>query len=420
MNAGGEVIEKALAQLAGQAFTPITFSFGWVAYSLTAAMRVFGDPKLMPNVDFPCMVVSGSGQRDNCSWILARILRDFEYWMPKEVQEEYDEMVKKRPEIKELKPSHSLLPRFGSFFGEKRRRVGLCISVFEISGNHIGQPTKDPIFYSGIMVIILQVVIAAVPLMRTRDYIPLVVTVAAISLCLVHSSLPQWRAEKWNGRRIGEGKDKGRTVSLVTGNGAKHVLVIICRHNAFNLEDMASPSEPQGVNVHFTRVVVALLACAWLAFLITVAGIQENSWFILASGFIGMAHNLVVAAFPREPKAFGMPLEYKECIAEPKVMQALMNLDEKYPSVGEPLVRIFFPGGLRPGEAKYWEERRNARISGSRNRKAELDPAQTISQDRVQAGTTSKPDIPAQTIPHYRAQGETTPNTDIPVSSLQS
>ncbi|EPQ54741.1 hypothetical protein GLOTRDRAFT_13685, partial [Gloeophyllum trabeum ATCC 11539] len=45
---GGDIIQKALAQVSGYYFTPVAFSFGWIAYAFAALMSSFGDGKLMP------------------------------------------------------------------------------------------------------------------------------------------------------------------------------------------------------------------------------------------------------------------------------------------------------------------------------------------------------------------------------------
>jgi hypothetical protein len=39
---GPEVIQQAVAQLAGRSITPVAFSFGWVAYSVRALAAVVG------------------------------------------------------------------------------------------------------------------------------------------------------------------------------------------------------------------------------------------------------------------------------------------------------------------------------------------------------------------------------------------
>ena len=49
---GGDIIQKALGQLASQPYLPVAFSFGWVAYAFFALVTIVGEHKLMPEPDF--------------------------------------------------------------------------------------------------------------------------------------------------------------------------------------------------------------------------------------------------------------------------------------------------------------------------------------------------------------------------------
>ncbi|KAL8880024.1 MAG: hypothetical protein Q9198_002486 [Flavoplaca austrocitrina] len=82
---GGDVVQRALAQLSGGYFTPVAFSFGWVGYSVSALLSAVGDNKLMPlSPDCPSILINTKTGyvRTNQSWILGRMLRDYECWMP--------------------------------------------------------------------------------------------------------------------------------------------------------------------------------------------------------------------------------------------------------------------------------------------------------------------------------------------------
>ena len=39
---GPEIVQKAVAQLAGRVVTPVAFSFGWVAYAINALLATVG------------------------------------------------------------------------------------------------------------------------------------------------------------------------------------------------------------------------------------------------------------------------------------------------------------------------------------------------------------------------------------------
>jgi hypothetical protein len=78
---GGDVVQTAIAQLCGGPYyiTPVAFSFGWVAYSVSAVLYCLDDGRLMPRPDRLSIVVNVSSgiKRPNHSWILSRILRDW-------------------------------------------------------------------------------------------------------------------------------------------------------------------------------------------------------------------------------------------------------------------------------------------------------------------------------------------------------
>jgi hypothetical protein len=62
-------------------------ALGWVTYVLTAV--VGGKIKFMPPSDYPCKLLNAEYGRvhDNSSWIIGRIVRDFDYWMSEETQQ---------------------------------------------------------------------------------------------------------------------------------------------------------------------------------------------------------------------------------------------------------------------------------------------------------------------------------------------
>jgi hypothetical protein len=76
------VVRSVLTQISGGIFTPIASSFGWVAYSFNSLLLVIGAQKLMPESDFLCSIINGRNGyvRQNRSWNLGRILRDFDYF----------------------------------------------------------------------------------------------------------------------------------------------------------------------------------------------------------------------------------------------------------------------------------------------------------------------------------------------------
>jgi len=44
---GPDIVQRSVAQLAGRTITPVAFSFGWVAYSVSALLSAFGGKYLL-------------------------------------------------------------------------------------------------------------------------------------------------------------------------------------------------------------------------------------------------------------------------------------------------------------------------------------------------------------------------------------
>ncbi|KAI1453934.1 hypothetical protein F4805DRAFT_441907 [Annulohypoxylon moriforme] len=340
---GGDVVARALAQLVGSRITPVAFSFGWVAYAISAVVNAVGENRLMPTADCTCQVINGqSGYiRSNSSWVIGRIVRDFEVWMDggqangpirKRLEEIIDDQ---RKAMKASNPPPM---------------AGLCVSVYKALEAQPGHPGHDRVYFVGFASMALQLALAAIPCGIYGDWSILLVTMAGISLTLATGALPQWKTEKWACRRKTE-----KTIILTRGNGNQHVIVIIGDGKGLDLEDLSaaySRFSPSPV----TRIAVVLLAALWVLLLITAAGISENTWFLLGVGAIGILDNIYVAGASRSPKDFGIPLEFIRVIAHHRVMQTLFDVERLYPRVGKSMLATFFPGELRKDEINKWSE----------------------------------------------------------------
>lgn len=312
---GGDVIQKALAQLSGGRLVPVAFSFGWVSYSFGALMSAAGDGQLMPSMpDCPSILVNTEAgySRTNTSWMLGRVLRDLEQGTP---------------------------------YGDH----SLCVTVFRATGN-TGTVRYDWVWYSGFAVILLQLAVAAIPWALNQNWLILLATACGTLLALGGGALPQWKAEKWACR-----PKSPETYCLTRGNGHRQVIVIESAGLGMNLEDLAS-SRVRGSP--YSRVLTASLAIFWLIFLITMAGLREDTWYLLAVGCIGMIQNIIVAGVARDPKVFGIDLKRVGEVKGHKVMHVLMKTEELYPRVGASLVPVYFPGRLRESEQTFWDSKR--------------------------------------------------------------
>lgn len=417
---GGDVVGKALAQSTGCFFTPICFSFGWVAYAFSSVVSIIGEGKLLPPPDYPAKVYnlrSGYG-RDNKNWVVGRILRDHEAGMGREDQ-----------------------GRMGS------DAEGFRITVYLAERNH-NKPTTFSYSWmhlTGALVMLLQFGVAAIPAGLHGEWDVLFITGVGTLLAQVAGILPQWVAEKLPNRQ------RSREVfALTTGNGSRDVMVVIGNGSGLDLEELAAAQSPRnrrpwekftnantlttghpfpapekappplalpkglgwsararstmtmglgnsktgarsGTLLRAPRTIFGLPAgfaltafvslaqsLAWLALLVNLAAQRNsqaggsgsasddntNSWYILAVGLIGMFQNAAVASWERSPARRNLPLTRLEVIRTRKVMDGLMDFQVTY-GCGRPLVREFFPGDLTPVETHWWDAATAAESSSS-------------------------------------------------------
>ncbi|KAF7952747.1 hypothetical protein EAE96_005975 [Botrytis aclada] len=380
---GGDVILLALACLTGRTFTPIAFSFGWVAYAVSAVVVAVGDNKLLvrcpPEISLKVINLKNGYCRENKSWLLGRFIKDYNFWMPGDVKERL-----MRPRVRsDEENSHPKVISSGSSTIQKsieptvtlgRSDAALCIAVFKwVDGAVPGLPSRDWAWWSGLFVLLLQLGIAAIPWGLHSNWGIFLITSIGTLLAYLSASLPQWRKEKWSA------PTREKDVAVTIGNGNKHVIVILGAQHGLDMEDLATGKAPDLLS---TRIYTSLLAVLWLVLLITCCGIKTDSWYLLAVGGLGMAQNLIVARVPRTPAALGLPIELcssvnedqiiPEIFAEPKVMWTIMEFEGKHRGRGNALVKEFFPGKLLDWEEKWWnsdntDERREL-LEGARRK----------------------------------------------------
>ncbi|KAI5842262.1 hypothetical protein BZA05DRAFT_412470 [Tricharina praecox] len=357
---GADVVQRALAQLSGSPLTPVAFSFGWVTYAIGALLAAVGDNKLIPLPDSPGFVINSKSPytRQNCSWILGRIIRDYEHWR------------------------HPKIRRMETEFLAKEGRIGLTVAIYTASRSKTaGVPDRDWLYYSGLLCAVFQLGIAAIPWAMWSDWSILMTTAIGITFAFASGSLPQWKVEKYQCRR-----NTDKTVILTRGNGHNNgCIVVIGDKVGLDLEDLAGGRRAE-IDMTHTRVYTSIMALLWTALLIGVSGLKENPWFLLVIGVVGMIQNVIVCGAPRKPGAFGVHLEFVEAIVEKKVMKALQVLEEKYTDVGSALVDTYFPGGrLFPDEKQYWKKVDNERqaklIAKLAKRAAQAAQASQVPQD---------------------------------------
>jgi hypothetical protein len=368
---GGDIVHKALAQLVGTKMTPVTFSFGkflsvlqlplvtdklinpnvragWVSYAISALYTSVSNASLMPSGS-ECSILVFTAKngyvRANNSWVLSRLLRDFESWMDIAVRNKLDDMMRNR---------HNYMRKHARK-GTKipmPKKSGLCISIYEPSKTRkAGEPSRDLVYWSGFVVAIVQLTVATVPIATDRDWSVMIITAVGTVLAFLTGALPHWRTEKWFGRR------NARNAYILTrGNGAQHALMILGNGHGLNLEDLAVGAENLDTASAgwTTRALLFTLGCFWIALLIGAAGLSQPSWYLLCVGGIGMLQNLLVAGWRRKPGAIGIHIQFRKVIGHMSTMDALLELEKEHPNAGRSLLRTFFPGPLFPDEEAKW------------------------------------------------------------------
>lgn len=333
----------------------------------------------MPPADCACKVINGRNGyiRDNSSWIIGRIVRDFESWMDKgerdgPIRTHLRGMLNQRWEKDKLAAEKK---EPGSGKGVARpSHAGLCVSIYKADKAKPGYPGYDLVYFIGFATTLVQLGIAAIPCGVFGDWSILLVTVVGILLSIATGSISQWSKEKWACRR-----DSHKTVILTRGNGSQHVIVIIGNGKGFDFEDLAAGPTNVDVSASYTtRIAVTLFAILWILLLITAAGIKQNTWFLLAIGGVGILQNIFVAGWRRFPEAFGVPLTFDNVIGKPQVMATLFAVEEAYPRVGRSMLDTFFPGKLRPEEEKKWEDFENVASAQDATGAATHGNAQTL------------------------------------------
>lgn len=355
---GPDVIRSALAQLAGTPVTPTAFSFGWVAYAFSNLITTLNGGTLMPQPEIPCLVINAnngyefvlssgplidvlsSNRRDNHSWIIARILRDFQYWAHPDVTQKVKQIVDAAREDDRRKERNVNVPR--------RNKAGLCISVYSCS-RPAGKPVHDFVYYSGFIIALLQLAISSIPFGISGDWVPFLLTFFGIVLAFTTGALPHWKEEKW------EAPLSKKRVILTRGNGAQHAIVIDSEKGGVDFEALAALEPTASLATRIGNVTLAVL---WIVHLITLAEVDRDAWYLIAVGSIGMAYNVYVAGVHRRPAALGIHLDYIECFADRKVMRALQAVETKNLGVGTSMLPTFFPGELRPEEQSFWDKQK--------------------------------------------------------------
>ncbi|KAJ4396161.1 hypothetical protein N0V93_000380 [Gnomoniopsis smithogilvyi] len=360
---GPDVVQTAVAQVAGRAVTPLAFSFGWAAYAFNALLATVGNGRLMPDATTPgstLVIGAASGHiRTTYSWLLSKFLEDFNERIDREME---DEQAHPNPRDSKNTP---LVPQSGLQKIVKPEWEALRVSVYEVDRSSPiahGVPTLDWVWFSGVAVIIAQLILAMLPWVMDNDWVPFMIIASGNVLVLFGAWLPQWKEEKWSCPKNG-----GATVTVTQGNGSRNAIVILKSEGAgLDFEILAQGTRTLKPSAA-SRLVTAVLACLWVMLLVTVAGISQNTWWLLGIGLLGTIQNLVAAGSSRSPSALGLHLKHKETMRGASLAKVLKEVEERYLLVGSSLVNVFFPGSLRAkgDDLTFWQNAMKARMASN-------------------------------------------------------
>ncbi|GKZ17795.1 hypothetical protein AbraIFM66951_001081 [Aspergillus brasiliensis] len=404
MLVGGDIVQRALAQLFGVRFrflpgilehpfclylTPVAFSFGWVAYAFSSLATIFGDCRLMPSPDIAAQVINLSNGyvRENNSWVLGHLLRYYEASVA---------------DMDRSSGTSNMAP-LGS-----TGKVSLKIDIFVADAVDDKGPGISWTWCFCWIAIIVQNVIAAIPWIVNGDWGIFLVTISGTLFAVVTGSLPQWAAEKWPAPKLW----KSKTVALTRGNGHQYVMVVESHQGAWDLEAMSSSRPYVRLETFWVLLTLTIL---WSLLLITVSGLNDHPWYLVGVGGLGMLQNIWFSSAIINPKAANLKLRkyrrrptitgYQQTseaktrmkqndptdsdtdtdlgpvVAEDgvrDVMGGLMELEKLLPKAGIALLPVFFPGRVEYDqgllysnrERKFWK----CASASAKSRKERQDP----------------------------------------------
>ena len=232
----------------------------------------------MPDSESTLLVIDpiSGHSRQTKNWVLGRLARDFNNRLDDAMKDEEPHIAPGDGSGERGGLTADANKEKGDETGKKQPFEGLRATVFELEDNDLqkhGVPVLDWVWFMGIIVIVIQLSIAAIPWGINGRWDTFLITATGNIFAVTSGSLPQWRREKWACPKKG-----GQTVAITEGNGSRSAMVIVGKQGVgLDLEILArgtrtTPSSP------FTRVANSILAVLWILLLITVAAMKQNTW----------------------------------------------------------------------------------------------------------------------------------------------
>ncbi|KAL1602516.1 hypothetical protein SLS60_005932 [Paraconiothyrium brasiliense] len=385
------------AEVCNTEFIFVPLSFGWLSHAVNSLLPVLAGVRgLMPEPESDCQIVNmKSGKsRKNKSWILSRMLRDLE--------KETDNSI-----------------------------GGLNISVYDavkVNKRAVGNRCPYTLTNFTYWVQTLAVNVYFIRMIYSGNLVQslsLVVLLGYFGITLSFSTtqVSAWRAEKFTARPDGGEKN---VCALIRGNGHRHVFIIRnCHDKALNLEDLAAASTTDydwfGTGDGYVLIGTAV---GWLIFTVVACHLTHGAGLLFGIIALGSVSNIITAACPaaffrrigqytntlpgaRDQLAttprYPIDITFRETWSHDDVMEALKNLETKYPGYGETLLKTLFPTQLSPEDELFWVD---SKVEINRNHPRESEEAK-YGNDRVQD----------ESVEDLKDLGETMRDTAMPTSS---
>lgn len=158
----------------------ITLALGWVAYSMNALISAVGENRLMPLPDCQCITINGrTGYvRANSSWVIGRLVRDYEFWMHRDVKSTLDDVIDSEWEEPRIKAHEQYEPE-----PCRPTQAGLCVSIYKATQDRMSLGLISPgLLCTSCFVAVLKLGIAAIPCGIFGDWSILTITACGIAL----------------------------------------------------------------------------------------------------------------------------------------------------------------------------------------------------------------------------------------------
>ena len=154
------------------------------------------------------------------------------------------------------------------------------------------------------MTIVAQIGIAIVPWVMNDNWGIMLITLAGTTLAVATSCLPQWKDEKWAGGLRPLQKDN--VMCLTRGNGHKHIMIFLGMVGSPDLEKLATAKTSPRIETPYLTLLFAFL---WIGLLFCVAGVEEQTWYLVGIGGLGMLQNVYAAGATRKLDTAGFAVQ---------------------------------------------------------------------------------------------------------------